>query len=164
MPLAGETATASVLSVGIPYSSSPLSSSSSGTPSSGTTETFDTVLGYYQPTLIAGHRYWVGMYGLVGNCGVASDVYYINIRDSGSTSTPTSSSTLVAAAQWTSSSAGSASRVPIPLGNTFVVAAGAGGVHTFGMSSVRISGTGSFTPLFAPNLFRELLVLDLGGN
>jgi hypothetical protein len=158
--LAGQRLSASVLSVGIV--APPISTSVAGTPSSGTTEVFDVVLGYYQATLIAGHRYEVRMNGLVGN-GTTPDVYQVQIRDSGSTSNPTSSSTLVAQGQWFCPATGSGGRQSIPLAGTFL--ASSGGVHTFGMSSMRLSGTVAFTPEAPPGGgVRELFVVDLGGN
>lgn len=160
MPYAGEKMAPSIFP-GIPQNAPPVSSSVVGTPSVGTTETFDVVLGYYQATLINGHRYRVNLDGLIGNCGVAGDIYTLQIRDSGSSSAPTSSSLLVASTQWTSTQAGTPSRVPIPLRNTFV--ASSSGIHTFGFSSLRTVGSGSFTPEPVPNLFRELYVEDLGG-
>ena len=163
MPLAGEILTASVLSIGIVQGAPPINSSVVGTPTvSGGAETFDAVLGFYQATLINGHRYRARMDGLIGNCGVAGDIYTLQIRDSGSSSNPTSGSTLVAQVQWTSGQAGTLSRVPIALSNTFI--ASGSGVHTFGFSSLRVSGTGVFTPEPPPGLFRELYVEDLGGN
>lgn len=127
-----------------PVNAAPVSTTLPGTATSGTTETFDTVLGYYQCYLTAGRRYKAIMLGLHGNCGVANDIYSLQIRDSGSSSDPTSASTLVAQAQWTSTASGSLSRLPIPLANTFL--ASSSGLHTFGFSATRISGTGAFTP------------------
>lgn len=161
--LAGEKLTASVLSIGIV--ATPINTTSVGTPTTGSgAETFDIVLGYYQATLINGHRYRVQLDGLIGNCGTAGDIYTLQIRDSGNSSAPTGSATLVAQTQWTSAQAGTLSRIPVPIGNTFVAAGS--GVHTFGFSSTRVSGgSGSvFTPESPPSLFRELYVTDLGGN
>jgi hypothetical protein len=149
----------------VPVTVAPASTNLPGTATSGTTETFDTVLGYYQCTLTAGRRYQAVMLGLHGNCGVASDIYSLQIRDSGSSSNPTASSTLVAQAQWTSTTSGSLSRVPVSLSNTFL--ASSSGVHTFGFSATRTSGTGAFTPE-PPNangtiqFNRELFVIYLG--
>src|ERR1700761_2215578 len=136
MPLSGQKITPSVLSVGI--TAPAIQTGTVGTPSTGTTEVFDIVLGYYQAVLIAGHTYEAKVLGLVGNCGVA-DIYDLNIRDSQSSSNPTTSSLLVAQSQWTSTTAGTPSRVPVPLANVFV--ATVSGTHTFGVSSVRVSGT-----------------------
>lgn len=163
MPLAGEILTASVLSIGIVQGSTPATATTNGTPSAtGGGEVFDAVLGFYQATLINGHRYEVKMNGLVGNCGASNDSYSLQIRDSGSASNPTTGSTQVAQTQWSSATNGTPSRTPIWLANTFV-ASGAG-VHTFGFSSSRITGTGQFTPVSSPTGTRELFVVDLGGN
>lgn len=160
MPLPGQKITENVWP-GIP--AAPISTSSNGTPTAGGgSETFDAILGFYQATLINGHRYEVKMNGLIGNCGANGDEYQLQIRDSGNASNPTTGSTLVAQTQWSSTTNGISSRTPIYIANTFV--AGGSGVHTFGFSSARISGTGVFTPVNGPNLFRELFVVDLGGN
>ena len=138
----------------------PQSTASTGTPSSGTTETFDIVLGYYQCQLIAGRRYQAQMNGLIGNAGVAGDEYMLQIRDSGSSSNPTASSTLVAQTQWSSQTAGAPGRIPIYLANSFI--ASSTGTHTFGFSSTKIGGTGPFTPVSPASLVRELFVVYLG--
>lgn len=158
MPLAGEILTASVLSIGIPTGSSPISTSTNGTVSVGTTETFDAVLGYYAPTLINGHRYQVILNGLIGNASVLADVYTIQIRNSGNATNPTSGSTLIAQSEWEAPAAGSGGRQTIAVSMTFV--ASGSNVQTFGVSALRQSGTGVFTPLGT----RELYVVDLGGN
>lgn len=148
-----------------PVTAAPVSTNLPGTATSGTTETFDAVLGFYQCNVTAGRRYQAVMLGLHGNCGVANDIYSLQIRDSGTSSNPTAASTLVAQAQWTSTTTGSLSRVPIPLSNTFT--ATSSGLHTFGFSATRISGTGSFTPE-PPNangtaqFIRELFIMYLG--
>jgi hypothetical protein len=149
----------------VPVTAAPITSSAAGTATSGTTETFDAVLGYYQCSLISGRRYMAVLNGLNGNCGVASDIYTIQIRDSGSSSNPTSASTMVAQAQWTSTTTGSLSRVPIPLAGSFI--ASSSGTHTFGVSATRISGSGAFTPEppganAATPFTRELFVMYLG--
>lgn len=144
----------------VPVNATPQATATTGTPSSGTTETFDIVLGYYQCQLIAGRRYQAQMNGLVGNAGVAGDEYSLQIRDSGSSSNPTASSTLVAQTQWSSQTAAAPGRIPIFLANTFI--ASSTGTHTFGFSSTKIGGTGPFTPVSPPNLARELFVIYLG--
>lgn len=151
----------------VPVTVAPASTNLPGTPTPTSTgaETFDTVLGFYQCTLVAGRRYQATVLGLHGNCGVASDIYSIQIRDSGSASNPTTSSTLVAQVQWTSTTSGSLSRLPIPLANTFI--ASSTGTHTFGVSATRLSGTGAFTPEppnanGTPQFIRELFVMYLG--
>jgi len=134
-----------------------ISTSSNGTATSGTTETLDTVLGTYQFTALAGRRYQVQMNGLIGNSDTANIEYTINIRDSGSASTPTSSSTLVASTQWLSgSSVGSGGRGGIAIAGTYI--AGVSGTHTLGMFAVRPGGSGIFTPVGT----RELYVVDIG--
>lgn len=148
-----------------PVTAAPASTNLAGTATSGTTETFDAVLGYYQCYVTAGRRYQAVMLGLHGNCGIANDIYSLQIRDSGSSSNPTASSTLVAQSQWTSATTGSLSRVPVPLSNTFI--ASSSGLHTFGFSATRISGTGAFTPEppnanGASTFIRELFVMYLG--
>jgi hypothetical protein len=161
MPLPGETITENVWP-GLPPAGTPISTTTNGTASSGTTETFDTVLGYYQFTAINGHWYEVRCFGLVGNCGVDGDTYQLQVRDSGSSSNPTTSSTLVAQTQWTSEYNGVSSRTPIYLAAPFQAAGS--GTHTLGFSSQRTSGSGSFTPVCPPNLSRGMYVVDLGGN
>jgi hypothetical protein len=149
----------------VPVTVIPTSTTAQGTPSVGSTETFDAVLGYYQCNLIAGRRYMAIMNGLVGNCGTAGDIYFCNIRNSGSSSNPTAASTLVAQQQWTSQSIGTASRLAIPLAGTFI--APTTGLNTFGFSSQKNSGTGSFTPECPAQTgvgvgSRELFVMYLG--
>jgi len=156
--LAGETLTASVLSIGIPTGNAPVSTTTNGTPTVGTTETFDAILAYYQFTAINGHRYEARCNGLIGNGSVTGDVYTLQIRDSGNSSNPTSGSLLVAQQEFYTAAAGSAGRSAIPLAMSWVAAGS--GVHTIGVSAVRVSGTGVFTPVG----YRELFVVDLGGN
>lgn len=160
MPLAGEILTASVLSIGI--SAAPISTATNGTPSSGLTETFDIVLGYLSFTAINGHQYEVKLEGLIGNAGVAGDIYSINIRDSGSASNPTAGSTLVAQTSWVGVTAGTSGRQPIPLSGVWTAAGS--GTHILGVSAMRTTGTGAFTPVSPPALARQLFVVDLGGN
>lgn len=146
----------------VPVSATPVSTSSNGTATSGTTETFDAVLGYYQVTLIAGRRYMAIINGLVGNAGVSGDVYTVQIRNSGTSSNPTSASTLVAQSEWYGAVAGSGGRQSIVVQGSFI--APATGVNTFGMSATRAVGTGAFTPVTAGNAsaVRELFVVYLG--
>lgn len=125
----------------------PISTTSNGTATSGTTETFDTSLGsgtgYYQCSLVSGVRYRVVYDGLIGN-GTASGVEYaIQIRNSGTSSTPTSASTLIAQTNWSCAAAGTIGRTPIPLRLTFVAAST--GINTFGLSATAPSGV--FTPV-----------------
>jgi hypothetical protein len=134
----------------------PISTASAGTPTSAATETFDAVLGNLTVSLVAGRRYRASMNGLIGNPGATSDVYMLQIRDSGSASAPTSASTLIAQSEFIAFGAGSSGRASIPLANTFV--SGSTGTHTLGMSATKTSGTGPFTAVGT----RELLVEDLG--
>lgn len=158
MPAAGENLASSVLSVGLPYQTAPLQNSNIGTPTSGSTETFDIILGYYQVNLIFGHWYRVVLDGMIGNGGVAGDQQTLNIRNSQSSSNPTSSSTLVAQTEWHCVTAGSGGRTGIPISSPFQCVSG--GINTFGFSSVLNSGTGPFTPVGS----RSLYVVDIGGN
>src|SRR6185437_8313247 len=128
-----------------PVTATPNSTTSNGTPTpSGGTETFDTVLGYYQCTLIAGRRYLAVSNGNHGN-GTAGELYSMQIRDSGSSSSPTTSSTLIAQSEWYCPAGGSGGRGIIPLAGSFI--ASTSGVHTFGVSSLRLVGSNVFTPV-----------------
>ncbi len=138
----------------------PISTASSGTNTSGTTETFDAVLGYYPCNLVAGRRYWAVMNGLHGGSTVTADLYNIRIRDSGTSSNPTSGSTLVASSSWYAPVSGGPGQTFIHVAGSFIAATS--GTHTLGMSAVRFAGTGVFTPLSASSLARELYVVDLG--
>lgn len=151
-----------IAQLAVPVNATPTSTISAGTATSGTTETMDAVLGVYQCNLIAGRRYVALMNGLTGNLNTANDIYVCNIRNSGSSSTPTASSTLVAQSQWTAANTGTSGRTPIPLAGSFI--APSTGVNTFAMFAQRVSGTGVFTPV-SPNgnVFpRELYVMYLG--
>ena len=145
----------------VPVTATPTSTATNGTASSGTTETFDAVLGYYQCNLIAGRRYMAICNGVQGN-GNPTDVYSIQIRNSGSNSNPTASSTLICQSEWYCPGTGSAGRNVIPLQGSFI--APTTGINTFGMSSLRLLGTGSFTPVAASlsGAVRELFVIYLG--
>lgn len=142
--------------VGSTLMATPLATSSNGTPTSTTVETFDAVLGYLQASLISGRRYTVECNGLVGNGNTAADNYQIQIRDSQSSSNPTSASTLISQTQWYCNVAGTPGRTGIALGQSFLCTVT--GTHTFGVSAVRISGSGIFTPVGQ----RELLITDMG--
>ena len=145
----------------VPVSATPLSTSSIGTAGVGTTETFDAVLGYYQATLIAGRRYLAVCNGLIGN-GTAADVYSVQIRNSGTSSNPTSASTLICNSEWYCPAAGTAGRNVIPLTGSFI--APATGTNTFGVSYFRTNGSGNFTPVSGnvSGALRELYVMYLG--
>lgn len=151
---------AQVAALTLPISATPASSSSNGTPTASSTETEDTVLGTYQCSLIAGRRYLAVMNGLIGNCGTAGGIFLCNIRNSGSGSAPTASSTLVAQQQWTSTTTATASRVGIPLANSFI--APTSGLNTFAFFAQLVGGSGIFTPVSPTNGFRELYVMYLG--
>jgi hypothetical protein len=144
----------------------PQSTTTNGTPTptGGTgagTETFDAVLGYYAVTLVAGRRYLAVVNGLVGNGSVAADVYSIQIRNSGSASNPTSSSTLITQTEWYVPAVGTSGRDGITLSGSFI--APASGTNTFGVSATRVLGTGVFTPVVGPGSnLRELYVMYLG--
>jgi hypothetical protein len=146
----------------VPVNKTPTSATLNGTITSGTTETQDAVLGTYQCQLIAGRRYLATMNGLTGLTSVAGDIYLLNIRNSGSASTPTSASTLVAQSQWTSTTSSGPSRIAVPLAGSFI--APTTGLNTFAFFAQRASGTGTFTPV-SPNsggFPRELFVMYLG--
>jgi hypothetical protein len=98
--------------------------------------------------------------GLVGNGSVVADTFVINIRNSGSSATPTTSSTLVAQQEWVPQAVGSTGRQAIPVANTFI--APTSGVNTFAVFAARSGGTGQFTPLSPPSGVRELYVVYLG--
>lgn len=138
----------------------PTSTVTNGTPTSSVAEIRDDVLGVYQCNLIAGRRYMAVMNGLVGNGSVAGDVYAINIRNSGSSSTPTASSTLVAQQSWVPQAVATVGRAPIPLAGSFI--APVTGVNTFAFLAQRLSGSGIFTPVSPNAIARELFVMYLG--
>jgi hypothetical protein len=134
-----------------------ISTVTNGTVVSGGTESFDTVLGFYQATLVSGQRYRVVYDGLVGNGSVVGDVFLLQIRNSGSASNPTISSTIVAQTEWGVVVTGTAGRAPLPLRNTFV--ASVTGVNTFGVSGLKTAGSGTFTPVTSSaSGLRELYV------
>lgn len=137
----------------------PVSTLSSGTVTSGTTETQDAVLGTYQWNAVSGRRYAAVMNGLLGGGTVAADLYILKIRNSGSASTPTTSSTIVAASQWYCPASGGAGQTSIPLAGSFT--APASGTNTIAFFAVRAAGTGTFTPISGA-IARELYVVDLG--
>lgn len=144
----------------LPVNATPNSTTANGTPSTGA-ETFDTVLGYYQCSLIAGRRYMVVCNGNHGN-GTATELYSLQIRNSGSSSNPTTSSTLICQSEWYCPAGGSGGRGVIPLQGTFI--APTTGTNTFGMSSQRLVGANTFTPVpgSLSGASRELFVVYLG--
>ncbi len=133
----------------------PVSTAAGGTPTVGTTETLDIVLGTYQFTAVSGTRYTAIVNGLLGS-STAGELYKFNIRDSGSSSAPISSSTLVAATQWYCPATGGTGQAGMQLQGTFT--AGATGVHTIGVFCVRLAGANTCTPVGA----RELYVMATG--
>jgi hypothetical protein len=154
-------ALAAVAQLQPPVVATPVSTTANGTATpNSTVETMDAVLGTYQCALIAGRRYMAVMNGLVGNGTVAGDSYAINIRNSGSGTTPTSSSTLVAQQDWVPQGVGTLGRAPIPLAGSFI--APATGTNTFAFFAQRVSGTGLFTPVSPNAIARELFVMYLG--
>lgn len=147
---------AATAQLAVPVNAAPVSTATNGSVTSGATETLDTVLGTYQCSLIAGRRYLAVMNDLLGNGSVAADVFQCNIRNSGSSSAPTASSTLIASQQWVATVVGTSGRSAIPLSQSFI--APASGLNTLGFFAVRNSGTGVFTPVGN----RELYVMYLG--
>lgn len=124
-------------------------------------ETFDAVLGYYAVPLVAGRRYLAVVNGLIGNGTVTADVYTVQIRNSGSATNPTSSSTLITQTEWYVPAVGSSGRDGISLSGSFI--APTTGINTFGVSATRVVGTGQFTPVVGPgSSVRELYVMYLG--
>lgn len=141
----------------VPVATAPISTGSAGTTTpSGGAETFDAVLGYYQCTLTAGSRYVAVVNGLQGDGTVVGDLFNVYIRDSGSASDPTPSSTQIAHSRWECAATGSGGLTTIALAQSFI--APSTGVHTFGVSAARSAGTGTFTPVNT----RELYVMYLG--
>jgi len=153
-------ALAQIAQLVVPVNIAPQSTTASGTPTTATNEIRDDILGVYQCTLTAGRRYMAIMNGLVGNASAAGDVYAINIRNSGTSSTPTAASTLVVQQSWVASAVGTAGRAPIPLAGSFI--APATGTNTFAFFAQRTGGTGVFTPLSPAVIARELFVMYLG--
>ncbi len=135
----------------------PISTTSSGT-AAGATETLDSVLGVYQFNAVAGRRYLAVMNGL-GGSGTAGELYSVRIRDSGTASNPTNTSTLLASSQWECQTSGGGGQASIALGESFIAATS--GTHTLGMFSIRIVGANNFTPV-SGTVGRELYVADLG--
>jgi hypothetical protein len=133
----------------------PASTTSNGTTTSGTTETFDAVLGYYQVSLIAGRRYMAILNNMLVGTTVTNDAYALRIRNSGTSSNPTSASTQIAQSQWYAPGAGGAGET-VYVSGSFI--APTTGLNTFGFSAQRLAGTGVLTPVNA----RELFVMYLG--
>ncbi len=138
----------------------PISTASAGTATTGTTDTLDTGLGTYQFVAVSGRRYRVKLTNLFGNGTVVNDFFACRVRDSGTSSTPTTSSTAVVDSGWTCGVTGSSGRTAIPMEDTFV--ASSSGTHTLGFFAQRTSGTGVFTPVSVGTGSRKLWVEDLG--
>jgi hypothetical protein len=140
----------------------PVTTNANGSATIGTTDTIDAVLGNYQFTAIAGRRYRVMMSGLLGNGSVATDVFSVRVRDSGSASTPTTASTAVIDSTWVTLIAATAGRTGIPMEDTFI--AGSSGTHTLAFFAQRTAGTGVFTPVSpsGTGALRKLWVEDCG--
>jgi hypothetical protein len=139
----------------------PISSGTPGTPTVSTTDTIDTGLGTYQFSAVSGRRYRVIMTNLQGNGSVAQDVFSCRVRDSGTSSTPTTSSPAVIDSGWTTSaSTGSSGRTGIPMEDTFI--SSSTGTHTLAFFAQRTAGTGIFTPVNGGAGSRKLWVEDLG--
>lgn len=137
----------------------PVSTSSGGTMTSGATETFDAVLGTYQWNAVAGRRYMVFVNNLLGGATVTGDLYELRVRNSGSSSAPTTSSTVVAFTQWYCPVNGGPGQTGIQLQGSFL--APTSGTNTIQMSAQRVAGTGVFTPVSGA-FTREMFVVDLG--
>lgn len=154
-------ALAQTAQLAVPVNTAPASTAASGTPTpAGGAETIDAILGVYQCPLVAGRRYRAVLDGLVGNGSVVGDTFLINIRNSGSSSTPTTASTLVAQQEWACQTVGTSGRGPLPVSNSFI--APATGLNTLAVFAARNLGAGVFTPLSPPNGVRELYVTYLG--
>ena len=144
----------------VPVNAVPVSTTSSGTTTSSTAETFDTVLGYYQASLIAGRRYMAIVNNLLLGGTVAADLYTLRIRNSGTSSNPTTGSTTVAAAQWYVPAAGGSGQETVYLGGSFI--APNNGINTIGFTAQRSAGTGTLTPLAPGGASREMFIMYLG--
>jgi hypothetical protein len=142
----------------------PILTASNGPATTSTTDTIDSTLGNYVFTAVAGRRYRVKMFGLFGNGSVASDVFAVRIRDSGSASTPTTASPAVVDSMWVSTVTGTSGRNVIEMEDSFI--ASTSGSHTLAFFAQRISGSGVFTPSCAAATgatgSRKLWVEDAG--
>lgn len=132
----------------------PTTSSGTG-PSTTGTEILDTTLGTYQFNATAGRRYQAVVNGLIGST-TAIGLVRTTIRDSGSSSTPTNTSTLIATSQWYGSATGGGGQSSIVLSNSFIPAAS--GTHTLGVFALVLTGGGTFQCIGT----REFYVVDLG--
>lgn len=143
----------------------PVNTGSLGTATSGTTDTLDTILGTYQFTAVTGRRYRVNLTNLFGNGTAAGDVFACRIRDSGTSSTPTTASPAVVDSMWVCQVTGTGGRTAVPMMETFV--SSSTGTHTLAFFAQRASGTGAFTPTSPSGVgtatgVRKLWVEDLG--
>jgi hypothetical protein len=138
----------------------PISATGAGTTTVGTTDTIDTGLGTYQFTAVAGRRYRVVLSNLFGSGTVAGDNFFCRVRDSGTSSTPTTASTAVIDSYWVCLITGSAGRSCVPMMDTFV--ASVSGTHTLAFFAQRNAGTGVFVPETLGTGARKLWVEDAG--
>ena len=144
---------------GIPVA--PTTTASTGTATAGgTVEVLDAVLGTYQWTAQAGRRYRVLLEGCYVSTSVANDLYVVRVRDSGSASAPTITSTVVASGAVTLPVTGGPGQSSVYVVGTFL--AGATGTHTIQATIQRGGGTGVGTPLSNNGTSRQLYVEDIG--
>lgn len=137
----------------------PTASSSDGTATgANTTEVRDAVLGNYQATLSTGRRYRVIYAGAQANSGTADVRYVTRIRNSESSSTPTTASTLIAESTNHMGEAGTGGRQSIFASHTFTVSTS--GTHTFSVFTISPESA-VLTPIAAA-VSRELYIEDIG--
>ena len=135
----------------------PVSTATNGTVTSGTTETLDAVLGTYTFTAVASRRYRAILDGALVNTTVANDWVGVRIRNGGG-STPTATSTLVAASQTSVGATGGGGQPGLQVANTFVPGAG---TVTLGVFVVRLIGSG-VELIASAALARQLYAVDMG--
>lgn len=161
MPFAGDIVQAddvnTIVGTQLGIVAAPVTSTSNGTPTSGTTEVRDAVLGNFTFTVAAAQastRYRVVLAGRGLSGSVVGDRYGINFRDGGA-STPTASSTLIGANATVYVNATGSNGVESNT-QTATWVPGAG-VHTVGVFTVRLNGTGVATPVGACEFYVEAL-------
>jgi hypothetical protein len=120
----------------------------------------DTVLGNYQFTAELGRRYRI-WYADVIISGTAGDTAQINVRDSGSASTPTLSSTLMCAFKQYIPVSGGTGQESMTLATTVFNLSS--GVHTLGAFGICTTSANLTTPLSNIGIPRQLYVEDIGG-
>jgi hypothetical protein len=150
---------AGVAQLAVTVNATPVSTTSVGTVTSGTTEVLDSALGTYQCTLIGGRRYMAVLNNALGSGSEAADLYKINIRNSGTSSTPTTSSTIVATTQWYVSATGGSGSTGLYVAGSFI--APASGTNTLGVFAQRAAGSGTMS-IVSGVVARELFVMYLG--